>query len=106
MVMYLKRSSGGSRIAIGSPSYSAERRISPITWARRSSASEWVDFMARVIEFDSSGRVPQKVKPLLIEQRGKLVAFPKEQVAVQSQTENTAQRGEVSSSTFFCFGCF
>src|SRR5215468_6161859 len=40
MVLYLKRISCASRIAIGSPFYSAERRISPITWARQSSRRE------------------------------------------------------------------
>jgi len=61
--------------------------------------------MSKVIEFYPRGRVSQKVKPVPIEQRGKLVEFPKEQIAVQSQTENITQRGERSSSTVFCFGC-
>ena len=67
---------------------------------------KWGDVMAKVIEFYPRGRVPQKVKPVLIEQRGKLVEFRKEQFAAQSQTENITQRGEGSSSAFFCFGCF
>ena len=62
--------------------------------------------MAKMIEFYLRGRVPKKVKPVPIEQRGKLLEFPKEQFAAQSQTENITQRGEVSSSTVFCFGCF
>jgi hypothetical protein len=68
--------------------------------------SKWGDVMAKVIEFNPRGTVPQKVKPVLIEQRGKLVEFPKEQFDAQSQTENITQRGEVSSSTVFYFGCF
>ena len=61
--------------------------------------------MSKVIEFYPRGRVPQKVKPVPIEQRGKLVEFPKEQFDAQSQTENITQRGEAISSTVFCFGC-
>jgi hypothetical protein len=34
--------------------------------------------MAKLIEFDLHGPVPKKVKPVPIEQRGKLVEFPKE----------------------------
>jgi len=32
--------------------------------------------MAKLIEFDLHGPVPKKVKPVPIEQRGKLVEFP------------------------------
>jgi hypothetical protein len=71
-----------------------------------SELSKWGDVMAKVIEFCPRSTVPQKVKPVLIEQHGKPVEFPKEQFAAQSQTENITQRGEVSSPTFFCFGCF
>ena len=40
IALCLKRISCGSRIAIASPFYSAEQRISPITWARQSSGRE------------------------------------------------------------------
>ena len=40
IALCLKRISCGSRIAIGSPLYSAQRRIPPITWARQSSGRE------------------------------------------------------------------
>jgi hypothetical protein len=40
-------------------------------------ASNWSEVMAKVIEFYLRGPVPKKVKPVPIEQRGKLVEFPK-----------------------------
>ena len=61
--------------------------------------------MAKVIEFYVRGPV-QKVKPVPIEQRGKLVEFPKAQLAAQSKTEDNAERGEVSPSTVVFVGCF
>jgi hypothetical protein len=60
--------------------------------------------MAKVTEFYLRDSVPKKVKPVLIERRGKLVEFPKEQLAAESKTED--QHGEVSSSTVLFFGCF
>ena len=70
-----------------------------------SEASNWSDVMAKVIEFYVRGPV-QKVKPVPIEQRGKLVEFPKEQFAAQSKTEDITERGEVSPSSVLCFGWF
>jgi len=61
--------------------------------------------MSKVIEFYPRGRVPQKVKPVPIEQRGKLVEFPKEQFAAQSEAEDITERDEVSPSTVLFFGC-
>jgi hypothetical protein len=69
-------------------------------------ASERSDVMAKVIEFYLRGPVPKKVKPVPIEQRGKLVEFPKGQFAAQSKTEDIARRGDVSPSTVVFFGCF
>ena len=69
-------------------------------------ASNWSDVMAKVIEFYLRGPVPKKVKPVPIEQRGKLVEFSKEQFAAQSKTENITERGEPSPSTGVFFGCF
>ena len=62
--------------------------------------------MAKVIEFRLRGPVPVKVKAVPIEQRGKLVEFPKERVAAQSKAEDITERGEVSPSTVPFFGCF
>lgn len=62
--------------------------------------------MAKVIEFHIRGPVPKKVKPVSIEQRGKLVEFPKEDLSAQSKTEDTTERGEGSASTVVFFGCF
>ncbi len=62
--------------------------------------------MAKNIKFYPRGPVPRKVKPVPIEQRGKLVEFPKEKVAAQSKTEDSTERGEVSPSTVLFFGCF
>jgi hypothetical protein len=62
--------------------------------------------MAKVIEFYLRGPLAKKVKPIPIEQRGKLVEFPKETFAAQSKTEDITERGEVSLSTVLCFGCF
>jgi hypothetical protein len=62
--------------------------------------------MAKLIEFYLHGPVPKKVKPMPIEQRGKLVEFPKEQFGAQSKTEDIAERGEVRPSTILFFGCF
>jgi hypothetical protein len=62
--------------------------------------------MAKVIEFYLRGPVPKKVKPVPIEQRGKLLEFPKAQFAAQSEAEDITERGEVSPSTVLFFGCF
>ena len=62
--------------------------------------------MAKLIEFDLHGPVPKKVKPVPIEQRGKLVEFPKAQFAAQSKTEDLMERGELNPSTVLFFGCF
>jgi hypothetical protein len=62
--------------------------------------------MARVIEFYIRGPVPKKVKPVPMEQRGKLVEFPKAQFAAQSKSEDNTERGEVSPSSVVFFGCF
>jgi hypothetical protein len=62
--------------------------------------------MAKVIEFCLHGPVPKKVKPVPIEQRGKLVEFPKENIAPHSKTNYNTERGKVSPSTVLCFGCF
>ena len=69
-------------------------------------ASNWSDIMAKKINFYPRGPVPKKVKLVPIEQRGKLVEFPKEQFAAQSKTESTTKRGELSPSTVLFFGCF
>ena len=62
--------------------------------------------MAKVIEFYIRGPVPKKVNPVPIEQRGKLVEFPKQKVAAQSKTEDIAELGEVTPPTVVFFGCF
>ena len=62
--------------------------------------------MAKLIEFYLHGPVPKKVKPVPIEQRGRLVEFPKEKFGAQSKTEDIAERGEVRPSTILFFGCF
>ena len=62
--------------------------------------------MAKNIKFHPRGPVPRKVKPVPIEQRGKLVEFPKDKFASQSKTEDTTKGGAVSPSTALCFGCF
>ena len=64
------------------------------------------EVMAKVIEFYLRGPLPKKVKPVPIEQRGKLVEFPEAQFAAQSKTEDITERGEVSPSTVLFFGCF
>ena len=69
-------------------------------------ASKWSDVMAKVIEFFNRGPFPKKMTPVPIEQRGKLVEFPKRKFAAQSKTEDIAERGEVSPSTVVFFGCF
>ena len=69
-------------------------------------ASNWSDVMAKLIEFHLHGPVPKKVKPVPIEQRGKLVEFPKEKFTAQSKTENTTERGEVSPSTVLSLDVF
>ena len=68
-------------------------------------ASNWSDVMAKVIEFYLRGPAPKKVKRVPIEQRGKIVEFPKEQFAAQSEAEDITERGEVSPSTVLFFGC-
>ena len=65
-----------------------------------------VDVMAKVVEFYLRGAVPKKVKPVAIEQRGKLVEFPKENFAAQSKTKDNTEHGEGSASTVLFFGCF
>ena len=62
--------------------------------------------MAKVLEFYIRGPVPKKVKPVSIEQRGKLVEFAKEKVVAQSKTEDITGLGEVSPSTAVFFGGF
>lgn len=62
--------------------------------------------MKRVIEFYTRGPVPKKVNPVPIEQRGKLVEFPKEEFAALSKTENATEGDEVRPSTVVFFGCF
>ena len=52
--------------------------------------------MAKMIEFYLRGPVPKKVKPVLIQQRGKLLEFPKEQFAARSEAEDITERNEVS----------
>jgi hypothetical protein len=69
-------------------------------------ASKWSDVMAKVIEFYSRGPVPKKVNPVPIEQRGRLVEFPKEEFAAHSKTEDITERGEVRPPTVVFFGCF
>ena len=69
-------------------------------------ASEWSDVTANVLEFYLRGPVPKKVKPVPIEQRGKIVEFPQEQFAAQFKTEDITERGHVSPSTVLCLGCF
>ena len=68
--------------------------------------SNWSDVMAKVIEFYLRGPVPKKVKPVPIEQRGKLVEFPKENIAAQSKPKDSTELSKVSPSTVLCFGCF
>ena len=65
-----------------------------------------MDVMAKVIEFYRRGLLAKNVKPIPIEQRGKLVEFPKETFAAQSKTEDITERGEVIPSTVLWFGCF
>jgi hypothetical protein len=60
--------------------------------------------MAKVIEFYLRGPLPKKVKPVPIEQRGKLVEFPEAQFA-QSKAEDITERGEASPTVLF-YGCF
>ena len=62
--------------------------------------------MAKVIEFYIRGPVLKKVNPVPIEERGKVVEFPKEESAAQSKTEHTTERGDVRPSTVIFFGCF
>ena len=62
--------------------------------------------MAKVIEFYIRGPAPKKVNPVPIEERGKLVEFPKEEFAAQSKSEDTMERGDVRPSTVVFFGCF
>jgi hypothetical protein len=50
-------------------------------------ASNWSDVMAKVIEFYLHGPVLKKAKPVPVEQRRKLVEFPKEKFGAQSKTE-------------------
>ena len=69
-------------------------------------ASNWCDVMAKLIEFYVRGPLAKKVKPIPIEERGKLVEFPKETFAAQSRTEDSTERAEVSPSTVPFFGCF
>ena len=48
--------------------------------------------MAKLIEFYLHGPVPKKAKPVPIEQRGKLIEFPKEKFGAQS-TGGTRENG-------------
>jgi hypothetical protein len=57
--------------------------------------------MAKVIDFYLHGPVPKKGKPVPIEQRGKLVEFPKENIATQSKTKDNTERGKVSRQLSF-----
>jgi len=68
--------------------------------------SNWSNVLAKVIEFYLRGPVPKKVKPVPIEQRGKLVEFPEEKFGAQSETEDIAECGEVRPSAILFFGCF
>ena len=61
--------------------------------------------MAKVIEFYLRGPLAKKVKPIPIEQRGKLVEFPKETFAAQSKTADITEPGVIPSPIPF-FGCF
>jgi len=69
-------------------------------------ASNWSGVMAKVIEFYRRGLLAKNVKPVPIEQRGKLVEFPKENIAAQSKTKDNTERSKVRPSTVLCFGCF
>jgi hypothetical protein len=62
--------------------------------------------MAKVIEFYLRGPLAKKVKPIPIEQRGKLIEFPNETFAAQSKTKDITGRGEGSPSTVPFFCCF
>ena len=62
--------------------------------------------MAKVIEFYLHGPGPKKARPVPIEQRGKLIEFPKEKFDAQSKTADITERGEVRPSTLLFFGCF
>ena len=62
--------------------------------------------MAKVIEFYLRSHVPKRDKPVAIEQRGKLVEFPKEPSAAHPKTKDITERVEVSPSTAPFFGCF
>ena len=62
--------------------------------------------MAKVIEFYLRGPLPKKVKPVPIEQRGKLVEFPEAQFAAQSKAEDITERSEASPPTVLFYGCF
>ena len=62
--------------------------------------------MAKNIKFHPRGPGRKKAKPAPIEQRGKLVKFPKEKFTPQSKTEDTAEPGEVNPATVVFFGCF
>ena len=61
--------------------------------------------MAKVIEFYIRGSVPKKVNPVPIEERGKLVEFPKEEFAALSKTEDTPERGDERPSSVVFLGC-
>jgi hypothetical protein len=62
--------------------------------------------MAKMIEFYVRGALAKKARPIPIEQRGKLVEFPKESFAAQSKAEDITRPGEVSPSTVSFFWCF
>ena len=76
------------------------------TVKRSSEASNWSGVMAKVIEFYLCGPVPKKVKAVQIEQRGKLVEFPKENFAARSKTKDNTERSQKSPSTVLFCGCF
>ena len=69
-------------------------------------ATNWSDIMAKNIKFHPRGPVPKKVRPVPVEQHGKLVEFPKAKFATQSKPEDITGRGNVSPSGVAFFGCF
>ena len=74
------------------------------TFTRSSGRKQLDGGMAKVIEFYLRRPLAKKVKPIPIEQRGRLIEFPKETFAAESKTKDITGRGEGSPSTvpFFC----
>ena len=62
--------------------------------------------MAKNTEFHPRGPVPKKVKRVPVEQRGKLIEFPKKKFTAQSKSEVTSEHAEVNPATVVFFGCF